>query len=47
LEFRHKVVELARAGRGVNEPAEKFQLAPQTVRNWVKQTDINRVSLGP
>jgi transposase len=41
LEFRHKVVELARAGRGIDELAEKFQLAPQTVRNWVKQTDID------
>jgi transposase len=39
LEFRHKAVELAHAGRSIDELAEKFQLATQTIRNWVKQTD--------
>jgi transposase len=41
LEFRHKVVELARAGRRVDELAVEFQLGTQTIRNWLKQTDLD------
>ncbi len=41
LEFRQNVVELARAGQKPEELAAKFELAPQTVRNWVKQADID------
>ena len=40
-EFRLKVVELARAGRGLDDLAEEFELSPQTVRNWVKQSDLD------
>ncbi len=40
-EFRRKVVELARAGRGADELASEFQLAPQTVRNWIKRDDLD------
>lgn len=40
-EFRRKVVELARAGRRLDELAAEFSLAPQTVRNWVKQADLD------
>lgn len=41
VEFRLKVVELARGGRRIDELAEKFQLGTQTIRNWLKQTDID------
>jgi transposase len=40
-EFREKVVELARAGRRLDELAEEFELSPQTVRNWVKQVELD------
>ena len=38
-EFRQKVVELAHAGRNLDELAAEFELARQTVRNWVYQAD--------
>jgi len=41
LEFRLNVIELARAGRRVEDLAAEFKLAVQTVRNWVKQADID------
>lgn len=34
-EFRQKVMELARSGRRLDELAHEFDLAPQTVRNWI------------
>lgn len=40
-EFRHKVVELARTGRRIEDLASEFELAPQTVRNWLKQHDLD------
>lgn len=40
-EFRLKIVELARAGRRLDDLAEEFKLARQTVRNWVKQVDLD------
>jgi transposase len=40
-DFRHKVVELARAGRRPDDLASEFELAPQTVRNWLKQDDLD------
>src|SRR5579872_2994560 len=40
-DFRLKVVELARAGRGADDLAAEFQLARQTVRNWIKQADLD------
>lgn len=41
LEFRQKVVELARSGRALDDLASEFKLAGQTVRNWVKQDDVD------
>ncbi|TAM74534.1 IS3 family transposase, partial [bacterium] len=38
-EFRHNVVELARAGRRPEDLAREFELSAQTVRNWIKQAD--------
>jgi transposase len=40
-DFRLKIVELARAGRGADDLAAEFKLAQQTVRNWIKQADLN------
>lgn len=40
-DFRQKIVELAHAGRNLDELASEFQLARQTVRNWVKRADLD------
>ena len=40
-EFRQKVIELAQNGRSLDELAREFSLATQTVRNWVKQHDLD------
>ena len=40
-DFRQKVVELARSGRGIHDLAAEFKLAGQTIRNWIKQADLN------
>ena len=39
--FRQKVVDLARTGRHPDDLAHEFDLARQTVRNWVKQADLD------
>ena len=41
MEFRHNIIELARAGRRLDDLAAEFKLARQTVRNWVKQADVD------
>lgn len=41
LDFRQKVVELARSGRLPDDLASEFGLARQTVRNWIKQADLD------
>jgi transposase len=40
-EFRQKIVELARAGRQPDDLAHEFNLARQTVRNWIKQHELD------
>ncbi len=40
-DFRHKVLELLRTGRRIDELAAEFELAPQTIRNWEKQVDLD------
>jgi transposase len=40
-EFRHKVLELVRSGRSVNEVAREFEIARQSIMNWLKQDDID------
>lgn len=40
-DFRLKIIELARNGRSLNSLAEEFQVGRQTVRNWVKQSEID------
>jgi len=41
LEFRAKVVELARAGRRPEDLAAEFELSNQTIRNWIRQADLD------
>jgi transposase len=40
-DFRHKIIELARAGRSADDLAAEFTLSNQTVRNWIKQADLD------
>jgi transposase len=40
-DFRQKVLELARSGRHPDDLATEFGLARQTVRNWIKQSDLD------
>ena len=40
-EFRLNVIDLARAGRTFDELAVEFKISPQTIRNWVKQADLD------
>jgi transposase len=40
-DFREKIVALARTGRRLDDLADEFGLARQTVRNWVKQADVD------
>ena len=40
-EFREKIVELVRSGRTPAELAEDFEPSEQTIRNWVKQADLD------
>ena len=34
-EFKHRLVEIVRAGRNPDELAEKFEPAAEAIRNWV------------
>ena len=40
-EFRRKIIELARSDRRLDELAREFSLAPQTVRNWCEQHELD------
>ncbi len=40
-EFRQQIVELARAGRSPNELAAEFEPSSETIRNWIKQADLD------
>ncbi len=41
LEFRQNVIELARTGKKPEELAVQFEVAAQTVRNWIKRSDLD------
>ena len=38
-EYRHRLIELVRAGRSPDALAKEFDPSPQTIRNWVTQAD--------
>jgi transposase len=40
-EFRQQMVELVRSGRGPKALAREFEVAEQTIRNWVKQAALD------
>jgi len=39
--FRSKIVDLYESGRSVRELAEEFEPCAATIRNWVKQHEID------
>ena len=39
-EFRRQMVELVRAGRSPDDLAKEFEPTAQSIRNWIKQADI-------
>ena len=41
-EFRHKLIDLVRAGRNPEELARQFEPTAQTIRNWVAEDDANK-----
>ena len=40
-EYRAEIVRLVRAGRSVEELCREFEPSHQTIRNWVRQADID------
>ena len=40
-EYRRRLVELARAGRSVTELAREFEPSVETIREWVKQAELD------
>ena len=40
-EYRRRIVELARAGRTVNELAREFEPSANAIRQWVKQAGLD------
>jgi transposase len=40
-EFRREAVALVRAGRSIPDVAESLGVSPQSLRNWVKRTQLD------
>jgi transposase len=40
-EFRRRVLERVRSGRNLSEVSREFQIARQTIMNWLKQEDLD------
>jgi transposase len=40
-EYRRRIIELASAGRSVQELAREFEPSANAIRNWVKQTALD------
>ncbi len=40
-EFRQQMVELARSGRTPEELGREFEPSPESIRNWVRQADLD------
>lgn len=40
-QYRRRIIELARAGRSVNELAREFEPTAETIRQWVKQAGLD------
>ena len=40
-EYRRRIIELARAGRSVNELAREFEPSANAIRKWLKQAGLD------
>jgi transposase len=40
-EFKQQIVELVRSGRSPKALAQEFEPSEQTIRNWVKQAELD------
>jgi transposase len=40
-EYRRRIVELARAGRPINELAREFEPSANAIREWIKQAALD------
>ena len=40
-EFRRRILELARSGRSVSDLSREFEVARQSIMNWLKQDDLD------
>ncbi len=40
-EYRQRLVELARSGRSADSLAREFEPTAQTIRAWIKQSDLD------
>ena len=40
-EFRRRLLELARSGRSVSDLSREFEVARQSIMNWLKQDDLD------
>ena len=40
-EFRHRLIELVRAGQSPEALTKKFEPTAQSIRNWVRQADLD------
>ena len=41
-EFREGAIALVRGGRSIPDVARELSISPQSLRNWVKQDQLNR-----
>ena len=41
LEYRRRLVELARAGRSITTLAREFEPSVETIRQWVRQAELD------
>ena len=42
-EYRRRLIELARAGRSIDQLAREFEPSANAIRKWVKQADSMKV----
>ncbi len=40
-EFRREAVQMVRSGRSIKDVAESLGMTPQSLRNWVKQEQLD------
>jgi len=41
-EFRQQILDLVRAGRSADALAKEFEPTAQTIRNWIKQSELDQ-----